>query len=319
MVQQYGGETMLLSIIPVQGVHPADDLSVEIGKLRLGVVTPALIKEHMAVLQSLLDESSYYAERPGEKGFVLDFRRKELEELVGEVALVLREDRVPDLDQESERLLVLAEDALGLLRVALFISGFWRLPVVGRARSSIAVGARSVHGRRETQFVSPNGGGFFGSWEAIPVVLRPTEPDLQSLLRQLVAASASDARAERAYRLLSEALETARSEHFLAWATFALEALVLRGSRRALKAQLTRLMLCITGNEADVVTTGELYTFRSKFVHGEERKKLSPQVLLPRAARLLRRVFYWSLEHDVNASLSDCQQRLAASVQKTQM
>ena len=195
-----------------------------------------LVDEHVEVLRALLERRA--TSSAAEMEAHLRYRREDLDGVRGKPAVLLREDRPPNLEAETDRLFLFVEDALDRLRLALFLNGQWRFGVQRRTRYSISVGARSVHGRREAYFMSPAGGGAELSWDAIPVPLRVSEPDLEALFGHLDAASAARTKTMRAYRLLSDALEIARPENFLVWAASALETLLLGGGGKQGQGEL---------------------------------------------------------------------------------
>lgn len=308
-----GGEGMLFSIVPVQGVRLADGAELDLGNATLAEVTSALVDEHMGVLRTILERRAKDSEAAVEAR--LRGRRKHLEDVVGSPAVLLREDRAPDLDTETDRLFLLAEDALDRLRLALFLNRQWRFGVQRRTRYSISVGARSVHGRLEAYFMSPAGGGADLYWDATPVPLRVSEPDLEALLGQLDAASAARTKTMRAYRLLSDALEITRPENFLVLVASALETLLLEGSGNEIRANLARRVRCITGSAEHERRMKELYDFRSDVVHGRTPKaKRSVGRLHSDVIEALRLTFMWSLEQrDIEDLMRECGPEQAAA------
>lgn len=306
---------MLVSIVPIQGVRLAEGAELDLGDAKLAEVTPALIDEQVAALREALERNNAFNGRAAELEAQLSATRRELDEFRNNPAVILREDRRPDFKTETDRMLLRAEDAIDSLRLALFLRGQWRFAMKRRARHSIVVGAVPTHGRREAHFVSQAGWGMDSSWEAIPVHIGASEPQLEELLRQLDAAAAARNKTQRAYRLLSDALETTRLENFLVWAAFALEVLLLGDEAGEKEYRLALRTLCLTGDAKAFQITQNLYKLRSSVVHGGKKIRPSPEELLPDGVHLLQQAFAWSLEQlDPTELEANCRNRLAAVV-----
>jgi hypothetical protein len=302
----------LLAITPVQGIELTDATNLDLGGAVLTRGSKAVTDEFLSTLEGVLNDMEYYRSEPVEKQAIIGKFEQEMRELEGKTILCIRENRTPrEMEAERKGILDQSEDSLALLRVALFIGGFWK-QAGARPRNRLTIAATPVSERVDIRYISPEGGALQGAWTSVPLQLYGRRLErLRPILDRVIAASGKR-RVKRAYRLLSDALEATRIEHFLVWSTSALETLLLPDVLGEQGFNVRFRILCITGSRSDFRITKELYRFRNSFVHDGDRGSVSLDDLMIGVDGVMRRAFEWSLRGDEPSELVDnCLDRVA--------